>query len=65
MIYIELTLARQGSLMPRVIKVGVAFISALVEPSTIASTTIELAIFCADAALGTRDRSNNKQGDRC
>ena len=41
--------------MPRVIKIGVAFISALVEPSTIASTTTGFAGIHVDAAFRARD----------
>ena len=49
----KLTFAGLKALKPRVAEVGVADISALLEPSATRSTTIELAGFRAGAALGT------------
>ena len=47
------TFADMKAFKPRVIEVGVAFISTLIEPSTTATAATELAGFRADAALGT------------
>ena len=49
----KLTFAGLKALKPRVIKVGVTFISALLEPSATTSATTQLAGFRAGAALGT------------
>ena len=49
----ELTFAGLEAFEPRVIEVGVADISAFLEPSTTTSATTELAGFRAGATLGT------------
>ena len=49
----ELTFAGLKALKPRVAEVGVADISALLEPSATTRATTRLASFRAGAALGT------------
>ena len=49
----QLTFAGLNALEPRVIKLRVAGISAVLEPSTAASATTEFAEFFIVAALGT------------
>ena len=49
----ELTFAGLKAFKPRVAEVGVAFISAFLEPSATTRATTEFASFRAGAALGT------------
>ena len=49
----QLTFACLDALVPRVIKLCVAGISTVLEPSTIASATTEFAGFLGSTALGT------------
>ena len=61
----KLTCAGLHALEPRVVELGVARISTIVEPSTAGSATAGFAGFLFEAALGTRGNVNHRSDRFC